>query len=562
MTTIDTRPDTADAASGDASAGSAAGSFFATAGAWVTTTDHKRIGRLYAGFGLLVLLATAVLAAVLGIERADDGNALLDGDALLQMFQMYRVGLVFGAIIPLGLGLAIAVAPLQLGARSIAYPRLALTGFYAWLGGLALTMAALGRNGGIGGGDPHMVDLFLAGHGLMIIGLLASAGCVATSVLTTRAPGMTMRRVPLFAWSTLISALGMLLMLPVLFGAIVYTFVDHRLGVQGNFGGAEGIASWVGWTFSVPAIVVFALPAVGVGAELVPVAFRSRQALRGVIFAGIALVGVTALAATTQQFVHDLTFDTDGQTFAEDVFPYLIFAGLPLLGLVIVMGLGGLTAKTGMANGRPRLTAAFVFGLLGADLVATGVAANALHGITDLELIGTSFEEGATLLVVYGTAMAVMGGLVFWAPKLWGRIVPDKQLMPLALLAFAGTALAALPLVVAGFLDQAGGVPGNDADVARLLSLDYDGSAQLWNVLSLVGHGLIALTALAFAGLLLKTFTGAGEAADDNPFDGHTVEWSTTSPAPAHNYEHVATVASPEPQLDTTDDTTQEGTPS
>lgn len=546
MTTIDTSAEAADAASSDPSAESAVGSFFATAAAWVTTTDHKRIGRMYAGSGLVGLLAVAVLAAVLGVERSDDAGTVLDSDALLQMFQAYRVGLVFAVLVPLGLGLSIAVAPLQLGARSIAFPRLALTGFYSWLGGLALTMSALGRNGGIGGGDANMVDLFLAGHGLMIIGLLASAGSVATSVLTTRAPGMTMRRVPLFAWSALIGALGMLLAMPVVFGAVVYLFVDHRIGIQANFGGSEGIASWIGYAFSTPAVTVYALPAIGVAAELIPVTFRNRQVLRGVTFAGIALVGVSALAATTQQFVHDVTFDTDGQTFLQDVIPYLIFAGLPLLGLLIVMGLGALTAVGGLSNGRPKITSAFVLSFLGLAMIAAGVTGNALQGITDLELLGTSFEEGATLYVVYGTALAVMGGLVFWAPKLWGRVVPEKQVAPLALLGLGGTVLASLPLYIAGFLDQAGGVPANDIDVARLLSLDYDSSGSLWNVLSLIGHGLVALTALAFIGLLLKVFM-SGETADDNPFGGHTIEWGTPSPAPAHNYEHVPTVASPEP---------------
>ncbi len=164
MTTIDTRPDAADAVPDDTSSGTAAAGFFATAAAWVTTTDHKRIGRMYVGVGLLALLVTSALGALLGLERADDGSTMLDADALLQMFQAYRVGLVFAAIIPLGLGLAIAVVPLQLGARSIAFSRVALTGFYSWFGGLALTLVALGRNGGIGGGDDQAVDLFLAGH--------------------------------------------------------------------------------------------------------------------------------------------------------------------------------------------------------------------------------------------------------------------------------------------------------------------------------------------------------------------------------------------------------------
>ncbi len=557
MTTIDIRPDAADPAADDAHSESAVASFFVGTAAWVTTTDHKRIGRLYVGSGLLALLATTVLGVLLGLERSDDANALLNADALLQMFQAYRVGLVFAAVIPLGLGLSIAVAPLQLGARSIAFPRLALTGFYGWLGGLVLTMAALGRNGGIGGGDDQAVDLFLAGHGLMIIGLLVSAGCVATSVLTTRAPGMTMRRVPMFAWSALVGALAMLLALPVLFGAIVYLFLDHRYA-QLNFGGSEGIATWIGWAFSIPAIVVYALPAVGMAAEMFPVTFRQRQPMRGVAFAGIALVGVTALAATTQQSVLGVTFDTDGTTFIKDVVPFILFAGLPLLGLAMVLGLGLLTAKQGMGNGKPRISSPFVFSLLGLKMIAVGLIGNFLYGITDLELIGTVFEEGATLFVVYGTALGVMGGILFWAPKLWGRVLPEKQVLPLAMLGLVGTLLAGAPLYVAGFLDQVGGVPANDTDVAAMLSIGDVTSGSLWNILSLAGHGVMAVTVLAFAGLMLRTFTGDGDTADENPFGGYTIEWSTSSPAPADNYEQVVAVTSPEPLFETAN----EGSPS
>lgn len=557
MTTIDTHTDDAGAAEGTPSAVEA---FFVGAADWVTSTDHKKIGRLYAGFGLLVLTAAAVLGLVLGLERADEA-ALLDADALLQTFQLYRMGIVFGGVAPLALGLAVAVAPMQLGARSIAFPRLALTGFYVWLGGLSLAVVALGGNGGAGGGDADMVDLYLAGLALAVLGLCATAGSVATSVLTTRAPGMTMRRVPLFAWSSLIGALGMLISLPVTFGVIIYLFIDHRLGVQANFLGVEGIGSWLHWSMSVPAVIVYALPAIGVAAEQVPVAFRSRQVLRGVTFAGIALVGVSALAAATQQFAHEVTFDTDGETFLRGALPFLVFAGLPLLGVTVTLLLAVGTMRGG--SGRPSIRAPFVFGMFGLLLVGAGIAANAVMSITDLELISpdgtrfTVFEEGATLLVVYGATVALLGGLVFWAPKLWGRVVPDKQVMPLALLGAAGTALAAGPLLVAGFLDQLGGVPSSDADVAGLLDTGaVDGAAAL-NTLSLVGHGLMALTVVAAAALMLKTFTGSGDAADENPYGAHTVEWGTPSPAPAANYEHVATVASPEPLLELTHEGSQ-----
>lgn len=553
MTTIETHAD----AAGD----SVVASFFAGLATWVTTADHKKIGRIYLGFGLLGLLGATVISALLGLERAASSE-LVRSDALVQLFQAQRVSLVFAGVIPLALGLAIAVTPLQLGARQIAFPRVALTGCYAWLGGLVLTFSALGRNGGIGGGTADAVDLFLAGHGLMILGLLASAGSLAVSVLTTRAPGMTMWRVPLFSWSALISAIGAIVALPVAFGAIVYLFLDHRLGIQANFGGAEGVGPWIGWIFSVPMVIVFAIPAVGVAAELVPVTFKARQQLRGVLFSGIALVGFAAFAAaTTQSYVSQpdnittmVSLDAD-QTFGAffgDLLPFLALVGVPVLGLLMVMGLGGLTAKSGVAHGRPRITSAFLFSFLGMGMVFVGVVGTFLMGIVDLEIAGTAMEEGAVLYVVYGAAMGVMGGVAFWAPKLWGRTLPEKLLMPLVLLALGGTVLASLPLYIAGFLGQAGGIPASDPDLAVLLSLDYASTAELWNILSMIGNVLMLVAVLAFVGLMVKTFTGAGEPAADNPFGGHTIEWSTPSPAPTSNYEHVPTVASATPVFDMT----------
>ena len=254
------------------------------------------------------------------------------------------------------------------------------------------------------------------------------------------------------------------------------------------------------------------------------------------------------------QRVHELSLDKSQQfgDFVDDLLPFLIFAGLPVLGLLMVMALGGLTAKSGLANGRPRVTAAFLFANLGVAMILLGAIANAVQAITNLELVGTVFEEGATLFVVYGAAMAVFGGVLFWAPKLWGRVVPELHSMPLVLLALGGTVLAAGSLIIAGFLDQAGGLPVNDADVAAMLSLDYVSSGELWNWLSLIGHGLMALATLAFVGLMFKVFTGAGETAETNPYGGHTIEWSTTSPAPPDNYEFVPTVASPSPVFDMT----------
>ena len=153
-------------------------------------------------------------------------------------------------------------------------------------------------------------------------------------------------------------------------------------------------------------------------------------------------------------------------------------------------------------------------------------------------LIGTVFNEASLVYVAYGTALGVMGGVVHWAPKLWGRRIDLKQAGPLALLGVTATVLAAFPHYIAGFLDQPGGLGYADSDL------------QIWNVLVVVGHGLMALSVLAFIGLLARTALGGGEPVGDDPVDGQTIEWATTSPAPADNFVDVPTITSAEPLLD------------
>ena len=194
---------------------------------WLSSTDHKIIGQLYLIGGLLGLLATVAVNVVIGFERID-GDSLSISDGIAQLFDAQRVGLVFGVAMPLALALCVAVVPLQLGARSIAFPRLAALGFWMWLGGLVLNIVSLIANGGSLGDSGDMVDLFLASLALMALGATVTAVAVGTTVLTTRAPGMTMRRVPFFSWSALITAIALMLTMPVFIGTTIYLFLDHR----------------------------------------------------------------------------------------------------------------------------------------------------------------------------------------------------------------------------------------------------------------------------------------------------------------------------------------------
>jgi heme/copper-type cytochrome/quinol oxidase subunit 1 len=553
MTTVDTRPAaTADPATRDVTAHDdtlrdAPATSVPSLVGWLTASDHKIIGRLYFAGGVLGLFGVLAVNIILGIERVDGDNLALDANAFSQLFDAQRIGLVFGTLIPLGLGAAVVATPLQLGARALAFPRLAMLGFWLWLGGMVLTIVALARDGGTLGGDPDMVDLYIVGMALMAIGVTATAGAVGTTVLTTRAPGMTMRRVPFFAWSALVTAIGYVLVMPVFVGVLVYLFVDHR-NSRTAFDGNSGIAVWAGWLFTQPATYLFALPAIGLLAESLPVTFKKRTPARGVMYGGLTLIGIAAFAAVTQQQIQRLPWagselnldDLDDKV--RDLVPYSMFNLLPILGMIVVVLMGLVLAKPGRDAAGDRvggfqLTPAFVFSFFGYGMVLVGMLGTVLYAVDDLGLQGTVFEEAVLVYVAYGAVLGAMGAIAHWMPKISGHALSNGAAIPLALLGVAATVLAAFPHYIAGFLDQPSGVSYADGDLA------------LWNVLSLVGHSLMAITVLAFLGLVAARARREADAGDD-PWHGHTIEWATTSPAPSENFVDVPQIRSAEPMLD------------
>ena len=532
MTTIDTHATTA-----SAGVTASSGAHTASVAEWFTTTDHKRIGRLFISVSLVGLLGSVVVAALLGIERIDAETAMLDINAIAQLFALYRISLTFVVLAPLLLGIAIAVVPLQLGARSLTFPRLAAAGFWTWFIGAVLVVISIASNGGPGGGNTRFVALYLVSQIVVLLGLAAVAGSLVTTVLTTRAPGMNMRRVPPFSWSALVGALGLLLVVPAVIGALIFTYVDYRSGRVG-FGGNRAIFNWIGFGFTQPASFVYAVPVFGFAAEVIAVASGRKLAMRGVLFTGVALVGVAAALGGVLQQPAALSRNVSHLSLGNwlsDVLPYGLFNLLPVLGGFIVIAIGGLALR----GGRARITAPLIFGLLGALMVFVGIIANAVYQVGDAQLAGTVFEEGVWLYVVYGAVLSGLGAVTYWGPKLWGRSIPDKLALPLAGLGFIATVLASLPLLIAGFAKQPAGAT----------EFDYSGPQNLWNGLSAAGHVLMLITVAAFVGLALRSFTKGPHAGDD-PWDAQTLEWATSSPAPFANFVDVHTVASAEPLLD------------
>ena len=175
-------------------------------------------------------------------------------------------------------------------------------------------------------------------------------------------------------------------------------------------------------------------------------------------------------------------------------------------------------------------------------MLFTGVLAHALTPILDLQLVGTVYEEGVFVYVAYGAVLVGLGAIAHWGPKLWGRRdrrTSWRSRSPCS--ASLATVLAALPLLVAGFQGQPAGAAGD---------FDYDLAPELLNALVVRrprpdgDHGRSASSLLA-----LRSFT-TGDAAGDDPWDGQTLEWATSSPPPADNFTEIHTVASATPLLD------------
>lgn len=507
-------------------------SFVAAIGNWVTSSDHKKIGRIFIGCSLLFALSPSVLGALFGFERmSPDSTGILGSGAVTQLVSLFHFDLVFGVLAPLFIGIAIAVVPMQVGARSIAFPRLAQYSLWAWLFGSALVATSLLGNGGPGGGSSNMVDLYFLGVGLTIVGLVAASISIATTVLTARAPGMSLDFVPPFSWAALVASIATIVSLPVALSTIIYVYVDHTHAALAM--GGKDITNALSFALGQPQTFVFVVMALGVLAELAPITARVRQPLRPIVLVGLSLVTTAVLGAVTQT---DHLVSWSGAGAAKSVIPFLIFSGLPLLGVLISIAVSVLSLK----EGKPAINGQFALAVLGALMILVGVAGNFLQNVKSANLTGTVFSEAVTVYLVYGGLLAAMGAVAHWAPKLWGRTLPADKLLALGGLGLLGTIAAAFPLYIAGFSNQ---------PVDAIGSFNYDGPIALWNALSGIGHAVIALVVIAFIALLIDAVRNGAQAADD-PWNAHTLEWAIPSPAPVNNFAELAQVGSPEPVLD------------
>jgi heme/copper-type cytochrome/quinol oxidase subunit 1 len=493
------------------------------------------VGQLFVGTSLTFLLVSGVVGALVGFERIDLAANDIFGDDLLRAYALHTVTGLFLVVLPLLLGLASAIVPLQVGAATIAFPRATQAAYWTYLASGGLVVASFAVDGGPFGTDAAGVELFLVALVGVLAALTVAAVSVATTVLTLRAPGMRLRNTPLFAWSALVASVVWSLTLPVLAGLMLLAWVDIRQGQQ-FLGGPGGIYDRIAWAFWQPTVYAFAIPALGIVGDIVPTFARRRLFKHDAALVLVGLFGALGFGAWAQ-----LGFALD----AAPTEPPFLFEGpwiaVSFLAIVPVLAFLGLLANT-LRLGAPKAGAPLLVGLAGLLLVLIGVAAGGATAIDALDLDGTTWMTAQANLVLIGALTAGLAGVAFWAPKVFGKLLPDPLVGLAGVALFLGALAYAVPDAISGAIGQArlvagGGVAENDVDTVEVL-----------NLVSAIGGVIVVLGVVGFVLALARPRRGATVA--DDPWEGHTLEWATTSPPPPGNFAELPEITSEAPVYD------------
>jgi heme/copper-type cytochrome/quinol oxidase subunit 1 len=514
----------------------------------VGSGDPRSVGRLFIGTSLLFLLVAGVTGVLVGFEQVDVDKAdnLLGTDVLAQVITLHSISGLFLVVLPLLLGIATVVVPLQVGASTVAFPRASAAAYWTFLVGGGLLLASFAVNGGPFGGEHDGVALFVASFVMVILALCTAAVSVATTVVALRAPGMTLRRAPLFSWSMLVATTIWLLTLPVLAGVMVLAYADLQWGSGELMGGAGGLYNHIVWVFWQPTVYAFAIPALGIIADIVPVFAQRRHQRHVVAMFLIGMFGALSFGSWAQVGV--ATFDE----FA-DTTPWLYEGPWVVVSFLIVAPLLGLLLLwTGtLGAGKVKLGSPLIFAQGAGLLLFVGVAAGIGSSLDALDAFGTTWMTAQTYLVLIGALVAGFAGIAFWAPKIYGGLLKEPAARLVATLLVLGSLVLAVPYAVAGLLDQPRllATVGGELNIDEVLG-DSKGTVETLNLVSAIGGVVVvvatALGILAVVGTRASRKRGVG----DDPWNGHTLEWTTSSPPPVGNYASLLEITSEAPLYD------------
>jgi cytochrome c oxidase subunit 1 len=515
--------------------------------ALLRTTDHKTIGRLYMVTSLVFFAAAGVMALLMRAELARPGMQFLGLEQYNQLITMHGTIMLLLFATPIVFAFANLVLPLQIGAPDVAFPRLNAFSYWLFLmGGSMLMSSFLLPDGPPDYGwfaysplnDLHNTptpgaDLWIVGLIVSGLGTILAAVNMITTVITLRAPGMTLFRMPIFTWNIVATSILVLLAFPVLTSALAVLWIDRHLKAQVFEPQNGGAMLWqhLFWFFGHPEVYIVALPFFGIVTEIIPV--FSRKPLFGYKGMVFATFGITGLSLTV--WAHHM-FTTGAVLlpfFSLLTFLIAIPTGIKYFNWIGTMWRGAVTFETPMLWSLGFLVTFLLGGLTGVILASPPL---------DFHVSDTYFVVAHFHYVLFGTIVfAVFAGIYFWFPKFTGRYLDERLGKFHFWLTFIGFHLTFLVQHWLG----AEGMPRRYANY-----LPSDGFTTL-NTVSTIGAFVLGFAFLPFMWNVWKSYRYGEPTTAQDPWGfGNGLEWATSSPPPRHNFTSIPRIRSERPAFE------------
>ena len=505
---------------------------------WFTSIDHKKIGIMYVVLGIVMLLRGFADAVMMRIQQAvafGDNLGYLPPHHYDQVFTAHGVIMIFFVAMPLVTGLMNFVMPLQIGARDVAFPFLNNFSFWMTTGGAILVMMSLfvgefARTGwlaypplsGILASPDVGVDYYIWALQIAGVGTVLSGINLLVTIVKMRAPGMTLMRMPIFTWTALCTNALIVAAFPVLTAAVTLLALDRYVGTHFftvEQGGSAMMYVNLIWIWGHPEVYILVLPAFGIFSEVVATFCRKR------LFGYASMVYATVVITVLSYLVWLHHFFTMGSGASVNS-----FFGITTMIISIPTGAKIFNWLFTMYHGKIRFEppmlwtigfmVTFVVGGMTGVLLAVPPADFSLHN--SLFLIA-HFHN----VIIGGVLFGLMAGITYWFPKAFGYRLVSSWGKASFWFWFVGFYFAFMPLYWLGMLG-----------VTRRMNHFDDASLQIWFQIAAFGALLIAIGIACFLIQLVVSFRRREELRDTtgDPWNGRTLEWSTSSPPPQYNF--------------------------